>query len=279
MPLIPGTLPSDTCYGTPQQLLQLFAQYLDIPAFSVSSKVLYSDTSPSPVNDLLWVDTPLVGATTPKFKVYNRLSSLYEEYPFGGGRTTDVPPDPVNYDETLISGKSEATSLVANDFLLLSQFGANRKLRRILFSNVVLSAVASTNFVVTYPKLSSSATVSDNVTARTVKAWVNFDGGAATPIAPRSSFNVSSVVRNALGQFTISFSNAMPNINYAPFVFCESAGASPATTVPIVCRSTTYAGGTPLAGSFTLYFNEAQVLGGNAVNPKLVSFMVVAGPT
>ena len=31
MALIAGALPPDTCYGTPQQLLDLFAQYLSLP--------------------------------------------------------------------------------------------------------------------------------------------------------------------------------------------------------------------------------------------------------
>ena len=56
MALIPGTLPSDTCYGTPQDLLELFAQYLDVPALALNSKVFFSDSSPS-VSDAIWFDT------------------------------------------------------------------------------------------------------------------------------------------------------------------------------------------------------------------------------
>ena len=48
------------------------------------------------------------------------------------------------------------------------------------------------------------------------RAWVNFDGTAATsPIAPRGSFNVSSVTRDAVGLFTVNFTNPMPDTNYA----------------------------------------------------------------
>ena len=43
------------------------------------------------------------------------------------------------------------------------------------------------------------------------KAWVNFDGSAATI---RAGFNVSSVTRNATGKYTINFTTAMPNTNY-----------------------------------------------------------------
>jgi hypothetical protein len=45
------------------------------------------------------------------------------------------------------------------------------------------------------------------------KAWVNFDGVPSTPTIA-SSFNVSSVVKNSTGDYTINFTTAMPNANY-----------------------------------------------------------------
>jgi hypothetical protein len=47
------------------------------------------------------------------------------------------------------------------------------------------------------------------------KAWVNFNGTTATPSTIRDSFNVSSVTRRATGQYTVNFTTAMPNANYA----------------------------------------------------------------
>jgi hypothetical protein len=44
------------------------------------------------------------------------------------------------------------------------------------------------------------------------KAWVKFNGSTATI---GGSFNVSSVVRNSTGNYTINFTIAMPNTNYA----------------------------------------------------------------
>jgi hypothetical protein len=65
------------------------------------------------------------------------------------------------------------------------------------------------------------------------RAWVNFNGQSANPITPRASFNVSSVSKNATGDYTINFTNAMPDANYAPtFGFTNSnnlAGGSIAT--------------------------------------------------
>jgi len=44
------------------------------------------------------------------------------------------------------------------------------------------------------------------------KAWVNFNGTNGTI---RTSFNVSSVTRNGTGDYTVTFTTAMPNADYA----------------------------------------------------------------
>ena len=44
------------------------------------------------------------------------------------------------------------------------------------------------------------------------KAWVNFNGTGT--IAIRSSYNVSSITDHGSGDFTINFTNNMPNTNY-----------------------------------------------------------------
>lgn len=47
MPLIAGSLPPNTCYGTPQQLLDLFGSYLSLPGQNISleAKVVTSNTT------------------------------------------------------------------------------------------------------------------------------------------------------------------------------------------------------------------------------------------
>lgn len=47
------------------------------------------------------------------------------------------------------------------------------------------------------------------------RAWVNFDGTVATPSTIRGSGNVSSITKNGTGDYTINFSVAMPDANYA----------------------------------------------------------------
>lgn len=46
------------------------------------------------------------------------------------------------------------------------------------------------------------------------RAWVNFNGVTTATI--RASFNVSSVTRNASGDYTVNFTTAMVDANYAP---------------------------------------------------------------
>ena len=44
------------------------------------------------------------------------------------------------------------------------------------------------------------------------RAWVNFNGSTA---GIRASFNVSSITRNGTGDYTVNFTNAMTDTNYA----------------------------------------------------------------
>ena len=71
------------------------------------------------------------------------------------------------------------------------------------------------------------------------KAWVVFDGTAGSPSAA-SSYNVASITKNGTGDYTINFTNAMPNANYAVDITVSNAsgdgatrgGAVSATNVP-----------------------------------------------
>jgi hypothetical protein len=45
------------------------------------------------------------------------------------------------------------------------------------------------------------------------RAWVNFNGTGT--VAIRASFNVSSITDNGAGDYTVNFTNAMPDANYA----------------------------------------------------------------
>jgi hypothetical protein len=49
-------------------------------------------------------------------------------------------------------------------------------------------------------------------TAYGCRAWVNFNG--TSTVAIRDSANVSSITDHAVGQFTVNFTTALPDVNY-----------------------------------------------------------------
>jgi len=53
----------------------------------------------------------------------------------------------------------------------------------------------------------------DSVETRLCRAWVNFNGTGT--VAIRASYNVSSITDNGTGQYTINFTTAMVDVNYA----------------------------------------------------------------
>jgi len=56
------------------------------------------------------------------------------------------------------------------------------------------------------------------------RAWVNFNGTGT--VAIRGSFNVSSITDNGTGDYTVNFTTAMPDTNYAVVFGRGAAGAS-----------------------------------------------------
>jgi len=57
------------------------------------------------------------------------------------------------------------------------------------------------------------------------RAWVSFAGSTGTV---SGSFNVSSVTRNGTGDYTVNFTNAMPDTTYAVgLAFGQSATSTP----------------------------------------------------
>lgn len=57
----------------------------------------------------------------------------------------------------------------------------------------------------------------DGVERYTARAWVNFNGTGT--VAIRGSGNVSSITDNGTGNYTVNFTTAMVDANYAVFGF------------------------------------------------------------
>jgi len=76
------------------------------------------------------------------------------------------------------------------------------------------------------------------VASGTAKAWVNLNG-TTSPGTIRSSFNVSSVTRVSTGVYTVNFSNALTDGNYATVILAK------------VTDTSTQANNFLMAGSYT----------------------------
>ena len=61
-------------------------------------------------------------------------------------------------------------------------------------------------------------------TAYGCRAWVNFNGTGT--VAIRASGNVTSITDNGVGDYTVNFTNAMPDTNYAPTISGDFAQGS-----------------------------------------------------
>lgn len=59
-----------------------------------------------------------------------------------------------------------------------------------------------------------------------IKAWAIFDGTAASPITITAGYNVTNITKNASGDYTVNFTNAISDANYAVSGVCsgESSG-------------------------------------------------------
>lgn len=95
-------------------------------------------------------------------------------------------------------------------------------------------------------------------TAYGCRAWVNFNGIGT--VAIRASGNVSSITDNGVGDYTVNFTNAMPDANYC--ITCSSGNGANAGLAIIGPRLAD-----PTTGAVRLpTINDAGVLQDNAFN-------------
>jgi hypothetical protein len=103
-------------------------------------------------------------------------------------------------------------------------------------------------------------------TAFGCRAWINFDG-TGTPAA-RASGNVSSITDNGTGDYTINFTNAMPDGNYAPvFGYGQSEAAA---SYKFAVRLTTAETGAPT----TMTTTALRVISGGTSNLDFANLYV-----
>jgi hypothetical protein len=108
------------------------------------------------------------------------------------------------------------------------------------------------------------------------RAWVNFDGTLNFPGTIRASGNVSSVTRNGTGDYTVNFTTAMPDANYAPVGLCGRDGINGLVQVVGYPDSS----GGFAVGSYRFYtvssnaFSSGAGIGGNNLDVVFVNISI-----
>ena len=110
---------------------------------------------------------------------------------------------------------ASATGIVTGMFVTGQGITPGTTVSTIVGTTVTLSANASATLSsapVTF--YSANKLLSPGVIgSQLCRAWVNFNGTGT--VAIRASFNVSSITDNGTGDFTVNFTTAMPDANYA----------------------------------------------------------------
>jgi hypothetical protein len=134
------------------------------------------------------------------------------------------------------------------------------------FTNpVALTSTTLTTPTLTTPTINSAQvpTISGTAPLYMCRAWVNFNGTGA--VAIRASGNVSYITDNGVGAYTVNFTTAMPDVNYAVASQGGITGASgPTFGVIQPFYSTGATREAPLVGSFKI---SCENSGGTMTDP------------
>lgn len=91
------------------------------------------------------------------------------------------------------------------------------------------------------------------------RAWVNFNGTGT--VAIRASFNVTSITDNGTGNYTVNFTNALPDANYVTVVNTQGASTGSIVGELGLYTSATNAFATPTTTAFQLTTWNSAVSG------------------
>jgi len=137
--------------------------------------------------------------------------------------------------QTIITAGDASSGLVqaaGNDGTLVLQSGAaGAKV------NAVSYAADGTPTMIKGPTIGSATTPvpSGSAPLYGCRAWCVFDGTLSGTNAPTAGGNVTSVIRNGTGDYTVNFTTAMPDANFSAVITSDRGSVS-----GIWSNSTTY---------------------------------------
>jgi hypothetical protein len=143
---------------------------------------------------------------------------------------------------TTLFNELTTTAPAAGDLIPFADISASNVNRNATAENVVKAAINASGSAPVYG----------------CRAWVNFNGTTSPPTI-RASGNVSSVTKNGTGDYTINFTTAMPDANYAPLFSASYAGSGSGMMFEIVSLTSSAA---------RIRFNTTSAAG----DPTIVSF-------
>jgi hypothetical protein len=91
---------------------------------------------------------------------------------------------------------------------------------------ISLIETASLDTGLVAPTATALTTASGSAPSYSARAWVNFNGTGT--VAIRASGNVSSITDNTTGDYTVNFTTAMPDADYAAVVGGATTGSGAA---------------------------------------------------
>lgn len=112
---------------------------------------------------------------------------------------------------TVAQGGTGAATLTANAVLIGNGTSAVTAVAPGTSGNALVSD--GTNWSSSAVTVAALSTASGSAPSYSARAWVNFNGTGT--VAIRASGNVSSITDNGVGDYTMNFTTAMPDANYA----------------------------------------------------------------
>jgi len=103
-------------------------------------------------------------------------------------------------------------SSTSNNIVLDSSANATLGANATVTGNLTVSGTGNQSIAGTLQFNSGYGSVA---TAYGVRAWINFNGTAATIGTGRASANMDAVTDNGTGDYTLNFTNAMPDTDFA----------------------------------------------------------------
>jgi hypothetical protein len=148
---------------------------------------------------------------------------------------------------TLNTTNIKHSSSASNNIVLDSSANATLGANATVSGNLTVSGTGNQSIAGTLQFNSGYGSVA---TAFGVRAWIDFDGTAATIGTGNGSGNMDAVTDNGTGDYTVNFTTDMPDNNYCPII-TGTRTASDRVTSGMIKPSTTLA-----VGGFTVNFKE-----------------------